>query len=267
MSHICVMHHTFHYAYVWCITHYITHMYKSWVRKQMTRDCESCHTCRWVMSHASMSHVARVHESCHACRRVMSQMSMSHVEHCDMLMSHVAHIDESCRTYRWVMSHMLMSHVARIHESCHIFASEICAANSVDRWIDTTSFTCVYWHMHVCDVTRSSVWHWVMSRVRMSHVTRMDESCQSYNWVITSICMSHVTHTNEPCHKYEYGRSHIGMSHGTYMHESRHSYEWIMSDIWMRHVTHMNVSCHTYEWVLHMNTTWLMSYSYVYTYE
>jgi len=56
-------------------------------------------------------------------------------------------------------------------------------------------------------------------------VTRMNESCHTYEWVMSHIWISHATHT--------------WMSHDTYVNESRHIYEWIMSHIWMSRVMHM----------------------------
>jgi len=76
----------------------------------------------------------------------------------------------------------------------------------------------------------------------------VSESCHTYEWVMSHIRMSHVTHTNESCHTYEWVMSHIRMSHVTYMNESCHIYDWVMSHIRMSHVTHTNESCHIYDW-------------------
>jgi len=84
----------------------------------------------------------------------------------------------------------------------------------------------------------------------MRHVTRMNESCHTYEWVMSHIWMSRVTHVNASCHTYEWVMSHIWMSHVTHINESCHTCECVMSHIWMSHVTHMNESCHTYEWVM-----------------
>jgi len=98
-------------------------------------------------------------------------------------------------------------------------------------------------------------YEWVMSRVWMSRVTRMNESFQRYEWVITRIWMSYTTCMIETCHTYEWGVSHIWMSHVVHVNESRHTYEWVMSHIWISHVTHMNESYHTYDRV--MSHVWM----------
>ena len=54
-----------------------------------------------------------------------------------------------------------------------------------------------------------------MSHVWMSHVTRMNESCHTYEWVMAHVWMSHVTRMNESCHTYEWVMSHVWLSHVT----------------------------------------------------
>ena len=55
-----------------------------------------------------------------------------------------------------------------------------------------------------------------MSRIRMSHVAHMNESCRTYEWVMSHIRMSHVEHMNESCRTYEWLISHIWKSHVTF---------------------------------------------------
>ena len=103
---------------------------------------------------------------------------------------------------------------------------------------------------------------WVMSRMRMSHATHTNGSCQTYEWVMLHVWMSHVTQMRESLHMYitrmhvlclmyECVRSHswmrLCMRHVTFMNGSCHIYECVMSHLWMRHVTFMNASCHIYE--------------------
>jgi len=115
-------------------------------------------------------------------------------------------------------------------ESCHTYKGN--------------SFLCVpsriyWWLIHTYYVTHQALtWHtdeYVMSRIWMSHVTHMNESCH----------VGHVTHMN--------GSWNVG--HVRYMNESCHTYEWVISDIWVNHVTHMNGSCHVSH-VTHMNGSW-----------
>jgi len=98
---------------------------------------------------------------------------------------------------------------------------------------------------------------YVMSHVRMMHVTHVSESCHT-------LWMSHFTRTNgscdtrETCDRVE---SYLWVMSHT-MNESCHTYEWVkwhiwnmwsswaMSHIWMSYVVHTNESCHTCEWVM-----------------
>ena len=133
---------------------------------------------------------------------------------------------------------------------------------------------CVTWLIHTCEM--GSVFCFallvpqvllsVMSRVQMSHATRMNESCHTYEWVMPRVRMSHATRVDLPCHTHEWVKSHIWMSQSccnTYKCVMPHiwmshiidpqasaSVLRVMSHIWMRHVTYMNESSHTYEWVM-----------------
>ena len=116
-----------------------------------------------------------------------------------------------------------------------------------------------------------------MSRVWMSHVPCMNESCHTdikgdFADVFLICRLSLITRMNESCPVYEWVMSHVWMSHTamsliTRMNESCPMYEWVMSHVWMSHVpcmneschldlqnlaqdTHTNESCHTYEWVM-----------------
>jgi len=57
---------------------------------------------------------------------------------------------------------------------------------------------------------------------------------------MSHIWMSHVTHMNESCNSYEWVTSRIWMSHVTYMNASYHTHEQKIFHMWMRHVTQMN---------------------------
>ena len=106
-----------------------------------------------------------------------------------------------------------------------------------------------------------------MPYIWMSHFSRMNESCHTYDslksfkrssWTIAN----HVAHMNKSCHTYAWAMSHmnvscrtlvmshIWMSHATHMDELRHTNKWVMSHEWMSHVTRMNESCHSKEWVM-----------------
>jgi len=107
---------------------------------------------------------------------------------------------------------------------------------------------------------------WVMSHIRMHHVTHRTESHHIHDWIMSHIRWSHVTHRKESCTTYDWVTSHIWLSRITPMTESCHTYDWVtshlwwshatyMSQVWLRHVTHMTESCYTYKWV--MSHIWL----------
>jgi len=169
-------------SHVWhdsfrCVTWLIqmcdmTHLYV-WRDSSIAQVEVSSHTCEWVMSHIWMSHVTHMNESCHT-----SEWVMSHI-----WMSHVTHLNESCHTYEWVMSHIWMSRVIHLNESCHRC-----------EWVMShlRMITFHVWTHHVTRVNES--WHkyeWVMAQIWMSHGT-----CEG---VTSRTCMSHVTHMNESC--------------------------------------------------------------------
>jgi len=81
----------------------------------------------------------------------------------------------------------------------------------------------------------------MLPHIWMSHVTRMNESCHTFEWVMSI---------------YECVMSHVWMSHVTRMNESRHTYEWVTSHIRMSHVAHIRISHVTHismSHVTHMN--------------
>jgi len=45
---------------------------------------------------------------------------------------------------------------------------------------------------------------WVISHIWMSHVTRMNKSCHTYEWGMSPKWIRHVTHMNESCHTYQH---------------------------------------------------------------
>jgi len=101
-----------------CSTLYVAHIWMIYLMLCCTGRWVMSHANEWVMvhigmshdtymnalinimSHLSMSHVARMNESCHTYERVMSHMSMSHVAR--KRMSHGAHMNESWHVYAWV---------------------------------------------------------------------------------------------------------------------------------------------------------------------
>jgi len=104
------------------------------------------------------------------------------------------------------------------------------------------------------------VYGWVMSRVWMSNVTRMNESSHVWKSHVTSVKEMSVRRPWETIslrRVYKWLMSYTWISHV--------AYEWVMSHVWTSLVTCMNVSCHMYECVvshvcddLYINVPWLM---------
>ena len=127
----------------------------------------------------------------------------------------------------------------------------------------------------------------VMSHVWRSHVTRVKESCHTFEWVMSymtrdgtlyihiyiyiyicvCVCVCiYIVYTWRETGLYHLphippskrAKSYLRMSRvTTILNESCHPHEQVVSHIWMSHVTHMNKSCYAYEWV--MSQTYWMS--------
>ena len=84
------------------------------------------------------------------------------------------------------------------------------------------------------ELVSSQLWHVLQLRVAstwMRHVTRMNESCQTYEWVMSHVWMSHVTRMNESCHTYEWVITRMNESCQTYARVMSHV-KWVMSHVW-----------------------------------
>jgi len=149
----------------------------------------------------------------------------------NMRESHVSYVEESCHTYECVMSHIWMSHVT--HVMSHVTLMSMWC---IIRW----------------------AWQWVMSNMRMSHVSYVHESCQicecvmpRWEWLSPYIWMSHATYLNESCHTCERVTSCKWVSHATYT--SRFwTCECVMLHMWMSHATQMCVMFWACEWLNHV---------------
>jgi hypothetical protein len=118
-------------------------------------------------------------------------------------------------------------------------------------WLD--AFMCVTWltlWTHYACVTScvlkcESCYHVKHIMCDMTHIT-----------VMSHIRMSRVTHLNESCHTYERVMAHIRVSHATHTNESCHTYKWVMSHIWISHVIRVDESWLTshHEGAKHCNT-------------
>ena len=99
------------------------------------------------------------------------------------------------------------------------------------------SLRCAFWRGQYCTYEN------VMSR--------MDESCHTYEWVMSRIWMNHLTCGNIPEGLWQQQRGHEYVSCRTY--------EWVMSHKrWVMSQGHVYVSCRTYEWGM-SHKRWVMS--------
>jgi len=164
---------------------------------------------------------------------------LSHVnESCHIWRSHVAYENELV-TYERVLPHK--------NESCQRWRSPVTYERVMHQpgmWRDwcTDSVTWLMhqqtWHIHHLPGIR---YDFIVSFAKEPYKRDLD-SCGTYEstrdvhrpgmWEVKSrIWMSHVTHMDESCHAYEWVMSHTK--------ESCHTHEWVMS--------HMKQSCHTHE--------------------
>ena len=82
--------------------------------------------------------------------------------------------------------------------------------------------------------------HWDMPHAYVRHVTRMNESCHTYEWVTSHISMSHETHMHA---------SHIWMSHVSYVRsDMTHSYVRHDACICVSWLIDMCDMTHSYVW-------------------
>jgi len=165
-----------------------------------------------------------------------------------------------------------------MNESCHIWMGHIAHTN--ESYTNESRYT----HECVTSRTLSRMGHgWVMSYIRMGHITHTNESRYTYECVTSRTfnlqkwrCAqkSNVTHTNQSCHTHEWVMSHIWMSHVTHMNQSSLSYK-MRSHIWMRHIAQfwaasvvvgVGVLYHTDNWVISHVWMCYMNESY-HTYE
>jgi len=132
----------------------------------------------------------------------------------------------SWHTREGVMSRTWMGHVTRRGDKradvmhfcvwqdsikCVTWLLRRCDMTPSYEWHDffIDSFTCVTLLLHMCDMkctschTCKEVTSHTWRRQWRSHVTRMKESCRTYEGVMSHIWSSLVTHMKESCHTYE----------------------------------------------------------------
>jgi len=107
--------------------------------------------------------------------------------------------------WEWVVSHMRICFVAHVNKACNTHVS-----NS----------------RQMCG--------WVTSHVWMSHVTRLYESCHSWEWVMSHVWINYVARGDKSCYTSYKSEEVMPVGHMpvmcvTHVHESCQTYEWIVS--------------------------------------
>ena len=229
-------------------------LFMSW--EQVISHTRRCHVTRMNESCHAYNYLCVQNRSCHTCKETTLHVCTSHVMHvviCAFRTSDFTRTKRSRYTYERVMSCKLsFVHWDRV-TLCYLCSDNEQIVSFVQRancMSDVTRSQCTN---ELCHLFIDNEWrvvsfvHWdrVMSLIRRSCITRMDESCQAYSY-------SRVQ--KECCHSYEGGTLHLCISHGIHIKESwhihegvtsRHAYEWVTSHTFIRHVTHANKSCHT----------------------
>jgi len=261
-----------------CCVHCINKTKTHWHSKTKTPEIwvcvnESCRIYEWVMCYTWMRHWRT--ESRHTCKPILQYKSSHSIQRVmsdnkkDMP-SFLAPI----YTHRNWLNTMTQELAEYNDITCISFAIYHI---QVYRIIYKYIISFAIYHIQVYHMTMSYNDITCISFAKARHVTRVNESCHTYEWVMSHIWMSHVTHASESCHTYEWVMLHVWVSHEwdlshiwtrhvtnrsfhthqsvmshiwmslTYIDGSCHTYGWVMSHIWMRHVTHINESCHKYE--------------------
>jgi len=134
-----------------------------------------------------------------------------------------------------------MTHSYLWHDSfvCVTWLIRMCDMTHSYLWHD--SFVSVTWLIHICDVIAArSDPHQKRHRIKLRccYVTHMNGSSHTYEWIMSYIRMSHVTR-KEWVMSHVWHRIKLRCRYVTRMNGSCHTYGWIMSYIRMSHVTHM----------------------------
>jgi len=120
----------------------------------------------------------------------------------DQLPLPITRANESYRTLRWVISHIQYSRVS----SSALFSEDSSFPNSRCRtckcvMAHTHTHADVSWHTHthmqMCHGTH------IMTQIQQNPITRANESCHTCTWVMSHLRMSHVTQMSHVTHAHE----------------------------------------------------------------
>ena len=82
---------------------------------------------------------------------------------------------------------------AYLHIDVCMFTYVCALSTRMYRYIQM--YACTYTYTY--NIKLCHAYQWLMWNVQGSHVTYVDDSCQTCAWVMPLICMSHTTHMNE----------------------------------------------------------------------
>jgi len=240
---ICELIHTWTHSYV---NSFICEFIHMWAHSYVNSFiCELIHM--WIDSYVNWSEVKDVHEGLtvhHSrpwgriridipsnvpCSRRTAPLLCTLVYLCDV-------------THLYMRQDSQMCDMARID----IYSGKRCVSyhTSIARIDILTNVLC-----HVTRVWPESIYiqsnvachiiHlWVLSHIRMSHVTQVNEFSNKFQKFWGLIDVWHDDSNQYPV---------IWMSHVTHMNESCRIHEWVMSHLWLSHVAHI---FHSYNWIL-----------------
>jgi len=123
-------------------------------------------------------------------------------------------------------------------------------------WYGT--FTCVIWHIHMCDMTHPYVWHvsfiyaarvvdWIQIPVE-TWLVHMCDMTHSYVWHDSFICATWRIHMCNMTHSYVWHDSFICATWRIHMCDMSHSYVWHDAFICVTWRIHMCDMTHSYVW-------------------
>jgi len=198
---------------------------------------ESCHTYEEVIRMRRRQNCVR---SLSVRKSQRSSASwMGHVTHVNAS----CHIYEWIMSYIWkVMPHIWKSQVHMKESKLHIDNEDFLLI--LNQWWDANKMRVFVWCN--CGATHSClrchaftnvielIWKRKSRSLSMRRSQRSSASWMGYvtyiKWVMSRIRMSHVTHTNESCHTYEWVVSHLWRSHIAYERDKNSSVPYQLGD-------------------------------------
>jgi len=238
-------------VYVYPCIHTHTHTHTSIHPAPVYRDKDMIYC---ICTCDSDIHVC-VHVCIHLCIHVLTCIHQYN-QHLCIETTTTADTKESCLTYEWVMSHVCIRACIYIYTHININAT----GTSVwrPRQLQHRLPLCLFHRCRLCcsilvvtlqTCARSThIYIWT-SRIHISDIAHMNESCHTYERVMSHLYKRVETMktayewANVSCHTYDSVMLHTSMSHIAPVQACRDMK--LHMDEWMCHVTHTIESCHT----------------------